>query len=60
MSVDRPLPREERCAAYVSDPPHFLHLRLCSRPRGYGFAGRFCKQHSKQYPARAEAERDTP
>ena len=36
----------ERCAKLVSLPPHYLHSFPCSRRRGYGPGGAYCKQHA--------------
>lgn len=36
-----------RCFKGVFDP---WIEHQCTRPRGYGYKGLFCKQHSKQYP----------
>lgn len=37
-----------RCIANVSE----WHEVQCSRPRGYGEDGLYCKQHAKRHPAK--------
>ena len=39
-----------RCVAEVSDAPGW-HFYQCSRKRGYGPAGLYCKQHAKRFEA---------
>lgn len=46
-----------RCIAEVGERPHYIHFHQCSRKRGHGTDGLFCKQHAKgqvRYPS------DTP
>lgn len=35
------------CVWSMSDPPHYLWNRQCSRKRGHGEGGLLCRQHSK-------------
>jgi hypothetical protein len=54
---------DERCLAPVEEGEvaHLNHdsffytrrgaFRQCSRKRGYGYNGLYCKQHSKRWPA---------
>ena len=37
----------DRCVVEVSEPPHYIHSHQCTRKRGYGEKGLFCKQHGK-------------
>lgn len=36
----------ERCIAEVSEPPHYIYRSQCSRKRGHGPVGLYCKQHA--------------
>lgn len=36
----------ERCAAEIPNPPSWQYVQ-CSRKRGHGPGGEFCKQHGK-------------
>lgn len=38
----------DRCAAIVTQPPHYLHFYQCNRKPGHGRDGAYCKQHAKQ------------
>ena len=40
---------EIRCVEAVSDEAGW-HFRQCSRKRGYGKDGLYCKQHAKRHP----------
>lgn len=42
----------KRCIEVVADPTGW-HFYQCSRKRGYGKNGLFCKQHAKRHPAEA-------
>ena len=45
---DRNIPEDPACCiARVSEPPHYIHSHQCSRKRGYGPDGLYCKQHAK-------------
>jgi hypothetical protein len=48
------VPWDERCIAWVPEPPHYLHKHRCTRRSGYGIQGRYCKQHAK-HPDRTSA-----
>ena len=39
-----------RCIEKVQDSTGW-HFYQCSRKRGYGKDGEYCKQHAKRYPA---------
>ena len=41
---------ETRCIAKVADDTGW-HFYQCSRKRGYGKDGKYCKQHAKRYPS---------
>ncbi len=43
-----------RCAKIVSEPPWYLHSHQCSRKKGHGPEGSFCKQHAKQIAEREQ------
>jgi hypothetical protein len=34
------------CVAEVSTPPWYIHFRQCSKKRGHGPDGLYCKQHA--------------
>jgi len=46
---------ETRCIAKVADDTGW-HFYQCSRKRGYGKDGKYCKQHAKRYPSRDNKE----
>jgi len=46
--------RTDRCVEKVA--PGWLYIQ-CSRKRGHGKDGLYCKQHSKWHPATAEEQR---
>ena len=35
-----------RCIATVSEPPHYIHSAQCTRRRGHGPDGAYCRQHA--------------
>ncbi len=41
-----------RCIEEVSEPPSYWHSHQCTRKRGHGKDGLYCKQHAKQHPDR--------
>jgi len=41
---------ETRCIASVADHTGY-HFYQCTRKRGYGRDGKYCKQHAKRYKA---------
>jgi hypothetical protein len=41
------LENKERCIVEVANPPSWTTVQ-CSRKRGYGRNGEFCKQHAKK------------
>lgn len=36
------------CVVEVSVPPYHIHAYQCTRKRGHGEQGLFCKQHAKR------------
>lgn len=42
----------KRCIAEVPLQPGGWHWIQCSRKRGYGEDGLYCKQHAKRYPVK--------
>jgi hypothetical protein len=38
-----------RCVESVCPPPYW-HIYQCSRKRGFGLNGEYCKQHAKNHP----------
>ncbi len=38
---------KHHCIVIVSDPPYYLCRHQCSRKKGYGPGGDYCKQHGK-------------
>ena len=47
---------ETRCVEAVSDGTGW-HFKQCSRKRGYGKNGLYCKQHAKRHPIIVEEEK---
>jgi len=49
-----PMVREDtkRCVARVSDGGHYFYQ--CTRPRGHGEDGLYCKTHAKRHPAKEQ------
>ena len=44
-----------RCAEAIYDSVNRYYSRQCTRVRGFGLNGEFCKQHAKRYPDPKEA-----
>jgi hypothetical protein len=38
-----------RCAEEVATPPYYIDFHQCTRKRGHGPDGLYCKQHAKGY-----------
>lgn len=48
----------DRCIEAVRPQGRYISVQ-CSRKRGHGFLGNFCKQHAKYYPAISSPDRTT-
>ena len=54
------VPEDElRCIESVYGAGRYMSGQ-CSRKRGHGFLGNFCKQHAKYYPAISSSDRGSP
>lgn len=51
-------PDPTRCAAEIPDATGWVRTRQCSRKRGHGSEGAFCKQHDPAVKAARQAEAD--
>ena len=44
----------KRCVVEVAERPHYIQRSQCSRKRGHGKDGLYCKQHAKQHAKEEE------